>query len=148
MEEGRLCKGQRSLLLKHLVLERVALDTHSLVQCFDEERVELRQELAVAEWEYEALGEASSCHSAVHGLPHRGEHWENHVQNKLGTDLQWDWADTAAAVAAGGAAGHMLPHGSQEEAAGHTRRTLAVVVRHRARQYGQARRPASEQRRA
>jgi len=46
--EERSSRGQKRLLLKHLVLERVALGTHSLAQCLDEGRVKLRQGSAVA----------------------------------------------------------------------------------------------------
>jgi hypothetical protein len=136
--------GREGLLLKHRELERVVLGTHSLGQRRDEGLVRLRQELAEAGWEYEALGEASSCHSADHGLPHVGKHWVNHIQNELGTDLQLGWADTAAAAEA---AGHTLPHGSQEEAAGHMRHTWAVAARHPAKRYAQEQKPASERRR-
>ena len=46
--EGRWDRAQRRLLLKHLVLERVALDTHNPTRCPGEEPVKLRQELVVA----------------------------------------------------------------------------------------------------
>jgi hypothetical protein len=106
--------------------------------------VKLRLVLAEAGWECEALGEASSCHSADHGLPHLGERQVDHSQNELGTDLQLGSADTAAAA---GVVGRRLPHGLQEEVAGRTRRTWAGAGRHPARRCAQGQKPASGRRR-
>jgi hypothetical protein len=70
----------------------------------------------------------------------------DHIQNELGTDLQWGSADSPAGEAA--AAGHMLRHGSQVEAAGHMRRTWAVAAQHPAKRCVQEQKPESAQRQA
>jgi hypothetical protein len=85
--EERSSMEEWEWLLKHLVLEREALDRHSQAHRDEAHAKQLRLELAVAEWECEALGEASSCRSA-HGLLHHEEHRVDHIQNELGTDLQ------------------------------------------------------------
>jgi hypothetical protein len=127
----------------HLELERVALGMHSLVQRRDEGLVKLSQALAEAESEYEALDEASFCQSSAHDLPHLGVHWmDDHIQNELGTDLQLGSADSPADAAA---AAHMLPHGSQEGAAGHMRRTWGAAVRRLAIRCVQEQKPVSAQ---
>lgn len=77
------------------------------------------QDVAAAELGYEALGEASFSPSAHHGLPHHEKHLVDHSQNGLGTDLQWDWADTAA----GARAGRMPLRDSREGVAAHMRHT-------------------------
>ena len=56
------------------MLETVALDRHTLVQCLDEGPVALSQVVAGAGWECEAQDEASSCRSAPLGLPHLEKH--------------------------------------------------------------------------
>jgi hypothetical protein len=119
----------------------VALDTHSLMQSYDEGHVRPSQALAEAVLEYEALGEASSCQSSARGLPHLGEHCVDQIQNELDTDLQLGWADNPAGAAE---AGHMLPHGSQEEAAGRMRHTWAVAAPHLAKPYGREQKLVSE----
>lgn len=86
MEERSNMEGWE-WLWKHLVLEREALDRHSQAHRDEAHAKQLRLELAVAESECEALGEASSCRSA-HGLLHHEEHRVDHIQNELGTDLQ------------------------------------------------------------
>jgi hypothetical protein len=118
-EAGQTCRDSRRSLLEQLKLETMALDMHSLVQRLDEGPVTLSQDVAEAEKEYEALGEASSCQSTSHGLPHLEKHQADHSQNELGTDLQWDWANTAA----GATAAHRHRRGSQEEGAAHRHRT-------------------------
>lgn len=120
-------------------LETEALDTCILIQCLDEEPVMLSQDVAEVGSEYEVRDEASSCPHAHHGLPHREGHLVDHSQNELGTDLQWDWADTAA----GAKAGRRPLRGSQEVAAAHRRHTWAEAVQHLATQYGPAQRPES-----
>ncbi len=139
--EARMSKGWVDLLLKQPMLETVALDRHSLVQCLDEGLVTLSQDAAEAGWEYEARGGVSSCLPAHHDSSHLEKHWADHSQNELDTDLQWGWADTAA----GATAGHRARRGWQEVAAARRHRTWAVAVRHRARLCEQEQKPASGQ---
>jgi hypothetical protein len=133
-----------SLLLKHQESEGVAVERRSLVQCLDEGHVRLCQGLAEAGLGCEALGEASSCHSAAHGLPHHAKHWTDRTLDKLGTNLQWGWADTAA----GGAAGRRPRRGSPAEGAARRHHTLAAAVQRPARQCGRGQRLAFARRRA
>jgi hypothetical protein len=142
LEEGQTSRARKGSLCEALGLETVALDRHSL-QRLDGEPVTLSQELAEAGWECEAPDGASSCQSGRHGCPHLSEHWADHRN----TDLQWGWADTAAARAAGAAAGRRRLRGLQAAAAGRRRRTWAAVRRRRARRCGQGQRPASGPRR-
>ena len=46
--EEQMCTGSMRSLVEQLMLERVALDMHSLVQCLDEGPVTLSQDVAVA----------------------------------------------------------------------------------------------------
>jgi hypothetical protein len=83
MREGQSSRVPRGWLFAALGLETVALDTHSLDQMLDESPVTLSQELAVAGWECEAPGGASSCQSGRHGCPHLSEHWADHRNTDL-----------------------------------------------------------------
>jgi hypothetical protein len=72
--EAQMSRARACLLLKQPMLETVALDSYSLVQCLDEGLVTLSQDVAEAGWECEARDAASSCLPAHHGSPHLEKH--------------------------------------------------------------------------
>lgn len=83
LREGQSSRVPKEWLFGALGLETVALDTHSPHQMPDESLATLSQELAVAGWECEAPGGASSCQSGRHGCPHLNEHWADHRNTDL-----------------------------------------------------------------
>ena len=86
-EAARWSTRRQKWLERQRWSEKSAQDKDTHGPSSDGLAVTLSQGLAEATWECEAPERLSSCHSAVHGFPHRAGSQTNHEQNELGTDL-------------------------------------------------------------